>query len=70
MKVTNTTVAVITGAASGIGAELARTLVRRGAQVALGDVNIAGLEKLAAELGANVAPTLAPPTLVAHPPKL
>ncbi len=44
-------VAVITGAASGIGAATARVLVREGASVVLGDINDAALEKLVAELG-------------------
>ncbi|KAI9034675.1 hypothetical protein DFJ74DRAFT_26306 [Hyaloraphidium curvatum] len=55
MKVTSDSVFVITGAATGIGAELARTVVSRGARVAVGDVNVAGLETLAAELGPRCA---------------
>ncbi|MFA5120352.1 SDR family NAD(P)-dependent oxidoreductase [Zavarzinia sp.] len=49
-------IAVITGAASGIGLALARDLARRGARLALSDVNIERLEAVAAELraaGAN-----------------
>jgi NAD(P)-dependent dehydrogenase (short-subunit alcohol dehydrogenase family) len=38
-------VAVITGAGSGIGRALAQELARRGAQLALADVNVAGLEE-------------------------
>jgi NAD(P)-dependent dehydrogenase (short-subunit alcohol dehydrogenase family) len=38
-------VAVITGAGSGIGRALARELGARGAQLALADVNAAGLEE-------------------------
>lgn len=41
----------ITGAARGIGAATARTLVRRGAQVALVDVDGTALATVAAELG-------------------
>ncbi|MGN8552344.1 UNVERIFIED_CONTAM: SDR family oxidoreductase [Microbacterium sp. SLM126] len=41
---------VITGAASGMGAEVARELDRRGARLALVDRNAEGLEALAAEL--------------------
>jgi short-subunit dehydrogenase len=41
---------VVTGAASGIGRALARLLHARGNHVALVDMDVAGLEKLAAEL--------------------
>lgn len=51
MKIDSSTVAVITGAATGIGAELARTLVRRGAKVVCGDVNEKGIAELQSELG-------------------
>ena len=44
-------VAVVTGGASGLGQAVARELVREGARVVLGDVDKAGLEKTAAELG-------------------
>lgn len=52
-------VAVITGAASGIGAGLAHEAVRRGMRVVLADRDAAGLQRVAAELGANA---LAVPT--------
>ncbi|WP_243074371.1 SDR family oxidoreductase [Microbacterium sp. SS28] len=42
---------VITGAASGMGAEVARELARRGARLALVDRNAQGLTSLAGELG-------------------
>jgi short-subunit dehydrogenase len=42
-------VAVLTGAASGIGAALALDLARRGMQLALVDLNAAGLEQTAAQ---------------------
>ncbi len=45
-------VAVITGAASGIGAGLAREAVRRGMTVVLADRDDAGLNSMAAALGA------------------
>jgi NAD(P)-dependent dehydrogenase (short-subunit alcohol dehydrogenase family) len=44
-------VAVITGSASGIGAETARRMAAEGARVVLGDVNDAGLETVAKETG-------------------
>jgi meso-butanediol dehydrogenase/(S,S)-butanediol dehydrogenase/diacetyl reductase len=48
-------VALVTGAASGIGAATARRLVREGARVMLGDVNQADGRSLAVELGTNAA---------------
>jgi 3alpha(or 20beta)-hydroxysteroid dehydrogenase len=45
-------VAIVTGAARGIGAEAARVFVREGARVLLGDVLDEAGEKTAAELGA------------------
>ena len=44
-------VAVVTGAASGIGAAIARQLVERGARLALVDWNADALDALASELG-------------------
>jgi 3-oxoacyl-[acyl-carrier protein] reductase len=44
-------VAVVTGAASGLGQAVARGLVREGARVVLGDIDKAGLERTAEELG-------------------
>lgn len=48
-------VALITGAASGIGAATARELSRAGARVVIADLNLAAAEALAAELGNAVA---------------
>jgi 3-oxoacyl-[acyl-carrier protein] reductase len=45
------TVAVVTGGASGLGQAVARGLVHEGARVVLGDVDAAGLERTAKELG-------------------
>jgi NAD(P)-dependent dehydrogenase (short-subunit alcohol dehydrogenase family) len=50
-------VAVITGAASGIGRALAQNLARAGAQLALADLNPAGLEETRRLLGAGAART-------------
>lgn len=57
-------VAVITGAASGIGAGLAREAVRRGMRVVLADCDADGLCALAAQLGEAA---LAVPTDVSDP---
>jgi len=45
--------AIITGAASGIGKEIARKFVAEGAQVAVADINLDAAAATAAELGAN-----------------
>ena len=52
MKLQNT-VFVVTGGASGIGAELVRGLLARGAAVAAVDMSKENLDKLATELGAS-----------------
>jgi 3-hydroxybutyrate dehydrogenase len=44
-------VAVVTGAASGIGQEIARTFARAGAKLAIADIDAAGARHTAAELG-------------------
>jgi 3-hydroxybutyrate dehydrogenase len=44
-------VAIVTGAASGIGKEIARTFIAEGAKVVIADLNQAGAEATAAELG-------------------
>jgi 3-hydroxybutyrate dehydrogenase len=44
-------VAVVTGAASGIGKEIARTYAREGAKVVIADLNRQGADAVAAELG-------------------
>lgn len=46
-------VAVVTGAASGIGRGIAQTFVKAGAKVVIADLNAAQAEATAAELGAN-----------------
>jgi 3-hydroxybutyrate dehydrogenase len=44
-------VAIVTGAASGIGKEIAKTYVREGAKVVIADLNQAAADATAAELG-------------------
>ena len=46
-------VAIVTGAASGFGAEIARQYVAQGARVAVADINAAGAQAVAGELGGN-----------------
>jgi len=46
-------VAIVTGAASGFGAEIARQYVAEGAKVAVADINEAGAKDVAGALGAN-----------------
>ena len=50
MQITNGTVAVITGAGSGIGRALALNLASKGAALAIADVNEAGLEETRARI--------------------
>jgi 3-oxoacyl-[acyl-carrier protein] reductase len=45
--------AIVTGGASGFGAEIARSYVREGAQVVILDLNGDGARKVAAEAGSN-----------------
>src|SRR5690606_1032077 len=44
-------VAIVTGAASGFGAEIARQYVAEGAKVAVADINVAGAREVAGALG-------------------
>ncbi|MBA4789923.1 MAG: glucose 1-dehydrogenase [Rhizobiales bacterium] len=44
--------ALVTGAASGFGAEIARVFAREGAKVTIVDLNLEGAQKVAAEIGA------------------
>ena len=46
-------VAIVTGAASGFGAETARLYAKEGAKVVIADLNIAGAEKVATEIGGS-----------------
>jgi NAD(P)-dependent dehydrogenase (short-subunit alcohol dehydrogenase family) len=47
--------AIVTGGASGLGAETARTLAKAGAKVAVFDVNLEGALKMAKEIGGVAA---------------
>lgn len=47
--------AIVTGAASGFGAGIARKFIDEGAKVMLADINAEGAAKMAAELGPNAA---------------
>jgi NAD(P)-dependent dehydrogenase (short-subunit alcohol dehydrogenase family) len=53
MELTSGSVAVVTGAASGIGAALARTFVAAGCAVVLADVDADGLAAVADSIGAD-----------------
>ena len=46
-------VAIVTGAASGFGAETARLFAREGALVVVADLNLAGAKSVAAEIGST-----------------
>lgn len=48
--------ALVTGAAQGLGAAIAKMLAREGAKVALADINRAGVDALAAEIDAACGP--------------
>lgn len=47
----NGKVAIVTGAASGFGAEIARVYAKEGAKVVIADLNETGAQKVAAEIG-------------------
>ena len=48
--------AVVTGAASGLGRAIAKRFAKEGIKVALWDVDLAGAQRVAAEIGALAAP--------------
>jgi len=60
-------VAVVTGAGSGIGEGLARTAAELGMRVALADVNVERMERVAADLRATGATAITIPTDVTDP---
>lgn len=51
-------VAIVTGAASGFGAEIARVYAREGANVVIADLNEAGAREVAQEIGPQALPVL------------
>src|SRR4051812_6628129 len=51
--------AIVTGAASGIGKEIARQFVRQGAKVAIADLNLEAARAAADEINASGSSTLA-----------
>lgn len=59
MKPLNGKLVVVTGAASGIGLECARSFAKRGARIVMSDVNEAALENSRSELAASGASVLA-----------
>ena len=62
-------VVLITGAASGIGAESARRMVAAGARVVLGDIQVAAAESIAAELGGEAVAVELDVTSESHWPR-
>lgn len=46
-------IAIVTGAASGFGAEIARLFAREGALVVVADINLGGAKAVAAEIGSS-----------------
>ena len=66
MKNLDNKVAVVTGAGSGIGRALAKSLAARGCRLALSDVNEAGLAETAAALGAVEVPPGLPSRNIPH----
>jgi 3-oxoacyl-[acyl-carrier protein] reductase len=60
-------VAVVTGAASGLGREAARVFAAAGARIVLADIDIAGLETAADQIRAAGGETVIQPTDVADP---
>lgn len=63
-------VAIITGAASGIGAASARRFAAEGALLALADVDRGGLERVAAEIESSGGRAIAVPTDVTKAPQV
>jgi len=62
MELGNTTTAVVTGAASGIGFALADALGRAGCSVVLADVQVDALAAAEAQIAAHGVDTLVVPT--------
>jgi 3-hydroxybutyrate dehydrogenase len=62
-------IAIVTGAASGIGKEIARTFAREGAKVVIADLDLAAAEATAAELGAADRRVLKARSKLGSPPR-
>jgi 3-oxoacyl-[acyl-carrier protein] reductase len=60
-------VAVVTGAAGGLGEAIAKTLAREGASVAIADINMPETKRVAYEIQQNEGKTLAIPCDVTQP---
>lgn len=58
---------IVTGAASGLGREIAHALAEYGADLVIADIDAAGLQQVADELRETAASVLAVPTDVADP---
>lgn len=57
MSTTPPSLAVVTGAAGGIGAALAKALQARGARLVLADIDSDALDRVAARTGSSAVPT-------------
>ena len=51
-------IAIVTGAASGFGEGIARLYAQEGAKVVVADLNLAGAERVAGEIGASAVALL------------
>lgn len=66
MRICRNSVAVVTGAASGIGKGLALALAKRGCKLVLADINVTGLEQVQAEVCAQDVTAISVETDVAE----
>jgi NAD(P)-dependent dehydrogenase (short-subunit alcohol dehydrogenase family) len=55
--------ALVTGVAQGIGAEVARTLVREGAKALVTDINVEGVAAVADAINAELGPRSSSPSM-------
>jgi 3-oxoacyl-[acyl-carrier protein] reductase len=66
MSQLNGKIAIVTGAASGFGAQIAKRYIEQGAKVLIADINAEGAERVAKELGENAAAVGCDVTNAAH----